>query len=530
MNMNPYPNPISEEPKPPKTKSKVGKGCLIAGLVGAGGAVLLFIVALIFVFSFSGTVYIPDNGVLVLKVAGNHPDYKPRDPVADFFEIPQPTSFSDLVKQLRKAKVDKRIRGVLIELQDNDLGWARANELRESIKDFRISGKPVYAYMESGGNKEYFIATAADKIAIPSAGDLFINGLAAGVTFYRGSLDKLGVDAEVIQIGKYKNAPDQFTRKSMSDQQREVVDALLDKHFDTLIATIAATRGIDRETVKSLIDNAPYRASDAKENRLIDIIGSKDFVHEEMKRALRIGTDEMFESVSMTDYATVTEEALGLGTGEKIAIVYASGAIDVGTSREDPLMGTTMGSETISDSIKEAADDSAASLVIPITSRRPRPRDWNDDFDFDIKIATLWLVASACRCNNFCNLKARLPGYTISTSKSCFDCKQLFRDVDAGRRRNRNDNFEIDIEITLIRRVAVARRDARSNFEAVRLSLHTRRVAEPRRHLKRIDINAGARRFRNWHIDGQFDVEFALIGVVAVTRNARRCNFKLRAA
>ena len=153
---------------------------------------------------------IRDHSVLALKIEGELPDYIP-DTLQNRLFGGDKLSLTTLIEQLRKAKVDKRISGVLLDIKLLAAGWGKAEELRDAIADFRTSGKPIYAYIEVGTNKEYYIATAAERVYVMPTGDLFINGLAADVMFFRGSLDKLGVYPDVFQIGKYKNAPDEFT-------------------------------------------------------------------------------------------------------------------------------------------------------------------------------------------------------------------------------------------------------------------------------------------------------------------------------
>src|SRR6266536_176866 len=159
---------------------------------------------------------IRDNSVLALKISGTLPDYVPDDPIRRLFGG-QPQSLSSLLAQFRKAKIDKRISAVMLEIDESSAGWAKAEEIRGAIQDFRTSGKPVYAYLEYGMNKDYYIATACDKVFVPPPGELFINGLAADVMFFLGSLDKLGIYPDIYQIGKYKSAGDTFTQKQMSD-------------------------------------------------------------------------------------------------------------------------------------------------------------------------------------------------------------------------------------------------------------------------------------------------------------------------
>ena len=153
--------------------------------------------------------------------------------------------------QFKKAKVDKRIKAILLDVNMSGVGWGKAEELRDAITDFRTSGKPVYAYIEFGLNKEYYIATACDKIIVPPPGELFINGLAADVMFFRGSLDKLGIYPDIYQIGKYKSAGDMFTQKQMTDAHREYVNSLLDDLYGRYVNTIAQARKKTPEEVRA---------------------------------------------------------------------------------------------------------------------------------------------------------------------------------------------------------------------------------------------------------------------------------------
>ncbi len=118
----------------------------------------------------------------------------------------------------------------------------KADELRAAIADFKTSGKPTYAYMEMGSNKEYYIATAADKIYLPPTGDLFITGFAAQAQFYKGSLDKLGVEVEDVHVGKYKSLNESFTRKDRSPEAREVITAIINDYYERVRGAIADSR------------------------------------------------------------------------------------------------------------------------------------------------------------------------------------------------------------------------------------------------------------------------------------------------
>src|SRR5688500_5023562 len=248
---------------------------------------------------------IRDNSVLVLRVAGTLPDYSPDDPFKKYFGGPD-QSLTGLVMQFKKAKVDKRIKAILLDINLSGVGWGKAEELRDAITDFRTSGKPVYAYIELGLNKEYYIAAACDKIIVPPPGVLFINGLAADVMFFRGSLDKLGIYPDIYQIGKYKSAGDMFTQKEMTDAHREYVNELLNDLFNRYVNAIAQARRKTPEEVRALIDNAPYNAVQAKDAGLVDEALYRDEVEKQLKTLLGHKETDSFVAVRGSDYRDVS--------------------------------------------------------------------------------------------------------------------------------------------------------------------------------------------------------------------------------
>src|SRR5215470_17953782 len=296
---------------------------IILGILGAVVLVCVIGVVLIWAAFRKSEPSIRDNSVLTLRITGELPDYTPDDPLKRLFGGPD-QSLTGLVMQFKKAKVDKRIKAILLDVNMSGVGWGKAEELRDAITDFRSSGKPVYAYLEFGLNKEYYIATACDKIIVPPPGELFINGLAADVMFFRGSLDKLGIYPDIYQIGKYKSAGDMFTQKQMTDAHRQYVNELLTDLFDRYVNTIAQSRHKTPDEVKTLIDNAPYSAAKAKEAGLVDDVLYRDDVEKQFKKLLGYKETDEFVSVRGTDYRDVEPESLGLNKGDKIAVIYAS--------------------------------------------------------------------------------------------------------------------------------------------------------------------------------------------------------------
>ena len=336
-------------------------------LIGGIFIVLLVVgvIALALIAERMGRPSVENNSVLVLKLSGDLPDYVPEEPLAKIFGIQQKQSFSNVLTQLRKAKVDNRIGAVMLDIDFPGIGWGKADELRDAVKEFKSSGKPVYAYMEIGTNREYYLATAADKIFLPPPGDLYVNGFAAEAMFYKGSLDKLGVETDVIQIGpKYKNAPDQYTKKEMGDGQREVINAVVDEYYGRLSSAIVESRKKNAADVEGIIDNAPYSAAQAKELGLIDDAFYREQVYDELKNRLGYKEDDKLRTISGTAYRDIPSDSLGLNKGDRVAVVYASGAINVGHSTDGPLSGQMVGSDTIVKAVNDAAEDRSIKAIV----------------------------------------------------------------------------------------------------------------------------------------------------------------------
>ena len=336
---------------------------IIGSIVGVLILVAILGIALIWMALGKGEPSIRDNSVLTLRVSGPLPDYTPDDPFKKIFGGPD-QSLTGLVMQFHKAKVDKRIKAILLDVNMSAVGWGKADEIRDAITDFRSSGKQVYAYIEFGLNKEYYIASAADKIYVPPPGELFINGLAADVMFFRGSLDKLGIYPDIYQIGKYKSAGDMFTQKEMTEAHRQYINEMLDDLFGRYVNTIAQARRKSPEEVRALIDNAPYNAQQAKDAGLVDEALYRDQVETMLKKQLGQKESEPLVSVRSYDYREVSPESLGLNKGERIAVIYASGEIGSGSSQNSPSGGQSIGSDTLAKALNDAAADKTIKAIV----------------------------------------------------------------------------------------------------------------------------------------------------------------------
>ena len=344
---------------------RISKRILIA--LGVVNALIFFlVVALVWFVNYrTNNPYLSRATVLVVRLDGVLPDYVYPDSFPNRFLGGPTQSLTGITEQLRKAKTDVRIGAVLLDIRSFGAGWAKADELRDAIADFRDSKKPIYAYMEAGSNKEYYVATACERIYIPPVSSLNINGLDAQSVFYRGTLDKFGVYLDNYQIGKYKNAPEQYTRRSMSEGQREVTNSLLDDQFDRYVNTIAETRAKTPEAVRALIDKAPFSATEALKEGLVTATAYREEVDIIIKKGLGYRDERKLEVVSDADYRLITPESLGLNQGEHIAVIYVSGAIGPGRSVDGaPFIDPAVGSDTVASAIKDARDDKEVKAIV----------------------------------------------------------------------------------------------------------------------------------------------------------------------
>src|SRR5882724_13529692 len=207
------------------------------------GAILTILCGVVLVFSLArfGTdkrVAVPDNATLLLRLEGEIPERPPLEFPIPFFEQQTLSTVKDVWELLRKAAVDSRIKAVVFEPRNIDAGWAKLEEIRADLEQFRKSGKPLVAYLKGPGTREYYLATAADHIYMGPEEYLDVKGLRAEIMFFRGTLDKLGVQVDVEHAGKYKDFGDMFERTNMSDATKEVMNSIIDDLYGNLIKRI----------------------------------------------------------------------------------------------------------------------------------------------------------------------------------------------------------------------------------------------------------------------------------------------------
>lgn len=335
------------------SRTKLVIAILLAGVLLAGCFGILLAYSL-----YKAGPAVASDTVLEYRLSGEIGDTPSSNNTIKLF-TDVPNSLLSITEGIKRAKKDGRIKALLLIIQDPQVGYAKTEELRDALKDFRSSGKPVYVYMERGSDIDYYLATAADKIYLSPTGDLDVKGFAASATFLKGFFEKLKITPNFERHGKYKSFADTYTRSDMSEEHREQISVLLDDIYSRYVTSIAEARKLDGERVKHLIDAGPYsNALKATEVGLIDGGLYLDEVREKVRADLKLAE---YKSVSGKKY--VSSRPLSF-SAQKIAVIYATGAVAPGRSGSSPFTGQIMGSDTIAAAIKAAREDEDIKAVI----------------------------------------------------------------------------------------------------------------------------------------------------------------------
>ncbi|PYQ86523.1 MAG: signal peptide peptidase SppA [Acidobacteria bacterium] len=309
-------------------------------------------------FMFGREPAVPSNATLVLRVGGDLSEVVPADVVGYLRGVRTPTVRS-VVDNLRKAKADGRVRAVMLKPTGFESPfWGKVQEIRDAVIEFKKSGKPVYAYLEYGGDREYYLATAADKIYLMPASPLNLTGVATYELFLRGTLDKIGAYPDLHHIGDYKTAVNTFTEKGYTPAHKEMDQSLNRDLYEQIVRGIADGRKKNEADVQQLFDDGPFLPEDALRAGLIDDVAYEDQVDEK----LRAG--EQRRQIDSDDYTRISLSSVGLNRGPRIAVIYAAGAITGGRSGFDPLNGAVVGSDTLIEYIRQARRDSSVRAIV----------------------------------------------------------------------------------------------------------------------------------------------------------------------
>lgn len=293
----------------------------------------------------------PPYGVLTLKLSGELAEEGGERRLLGLLRR-QTSDYLSAVTLLRWARDDRRLTGVLIRCDDLDASWARLQGLRRSLDALRAAGKRVWVHLERAGVREYYLASAAEHLSLTPAATLDVTGLSSEAVFLFDALEKLGIQADVVQMGRYKSAGETFTRRDMSAPHREMLEALVDDLYGQLTEAVAAARRLDPSAVRELLGRGPFIPSEARDLGLIDVVAHADEVEQRLVEACG-------------GAATIDGAAYGARRGREMrlqalrqsratfALLYIGGTIKPGDSIPGPGGVNATGSDTIAAALEQ---------------------------------------------------------------------------------------------------------------------------------------------------------------------------------
>lgn len=343
-------------------------GFILASLL----AMLIFfgIIASALSFTKKEAVVVEDKTILHMNLDTEISDRAPDNPFASFdfnsMSGSQPLGLNDILSALKNAARDEKIKGIYLDLSVIPAGMATVEEIRNALLDFKKSGKFIISYGEVYSQKAYYLASVADKIYLNPAGGMEFKGLSGEVMFFKGMLEKLDIEAQIIRHGKFKSAVEPFMLDKMSDASKEQTLSYVSAIWNQMLQGIAGSRKIDAAQLTNIADNFLCQtAEDAVKLKLVDKLAYKDEVLEELKNKSGVSGIKDIKLLKFAKYVDSPEaNETSAVSGDKIAIIYASGNIISGEGDEG-----SIGSERISKAIRKARmDDKVKAIVLRVNS------------------------------------------------------------------------------------------------------------------------------------------------------------------
>jgi protease IV len=268
---------------------------------------------------------------------------------------------------IRQASEEPKIKGIMLDAAFSTAGPAASEEIRDVLKEFKQTGKFIYAHGDLITENAYLVASVADSIFInPDFTSMEFNGLTSEVTFIKKTLDKLGVEPQIFRVGEYKSAAEPFIREDLSEENKEQISEYLNSIYDYYLNMVSESRGIDVDSLRYLSDNMIVNNQvEALEYGLVDGLAYYSDVLQTIQNRLGINSVEDINFLSYDKYQRTIKADFN-GADSKVAVVVANG--NIGFGKGDGINGG-VGSETFTRSIREARlDEKVEAIVMRINS------------------------------------------------------------------------------------------------------------------------------------------------------------------
>lgn len=278
-----------------------------------------------------------------------------------FMDVTQPMGLINLRQAIRKAKEDENIKGIYLDLSIVVGGWTQLYDIRNTLLDFKESGKFIYAYGEIITEKAYFLGSVADEIYLMPRGMLPFVGLSAEKMYYKGFFEKIGLEPKVYKVGDFKSFVEAYIREDMSEADRLQTSLYLNSIYDFYLEQIAASRGVELSELERISDQMLVEtAGDAVKFRLVSDTLYQDQVWDKMRQTLELDSAEKISMISYEKYRKVKSGTPKVfAPDKKIAVIIGEGGINSGKSQDG-----TIGSATIAEELRKAREDKNVKAIV----------------------------------------------------------------------------------------------------------------------------------------------------------------------
>ncbi|RJE74606.1 signal peptide peptidase SppA [Reichenbachiella sp. MSK19-1] len=337
-----------------------------------GLLIFSFVIGFFFFVTIAGLIAISSdeapeitpNSVLTVNLSGFIHERVAEDPFKDLFpeSADNKLALLETIETIARAKTDDNIKGIYLRHGGISGGYSALHEIRAALEEFKSSGKFIYSYAEYMPEANYYVASVANEIYLNPAGGMEFNGLSANVSFFKGLLDKLDIEAQIFRVGTYKSAVEPFFRKDLSEANREQMTSFINDIYDNYLLNVSETRGIALDKLRGISDQMLAREpEDALKLGLITAVDYENGIKDKMREALGLEKDEDIQSINLQAYAKSNSPTY---SSNKVAVIVAEGEIVSGKGDTE-----TVGSDKFVKAIRDARkSDRVKAVVIRINS------------------------------------------------------------------------------------------------------------------------------------------------------------------
>ncbi|MDO4780411.1 MAG: signal peptide peptidase SppA [Bacteroides sp.] len=346
-------------------------GLILFGIV----TTIIFMVGLIGIVASSDSyVEVKDNTVVVLDLKGEISERRnesgnPADVLMEaLYGAKEGYGLNEIVSAIKKAKNNDKVKGIYLKPEGLSCGIATVQEIREALVDFKKSGKFIVAYSDAYTQGEYYLSSVADKVMLNPLGSITWKGLSASPMFYKGTLDKIGVEMQIFKVGTYKSAVEPFMQTKMSDANREQVSVFLNSIWNEVTTAVSQSRNINVDSLNMLADNMVGMglAQNSIYSRLADTLIYKSDVEDYLAEKVGVKKEDM-RYLKVSDMRKVKNKTVKDKSGNIVAVYYAVGGI---TDSNSGMMSgeEIVGGKVVKDLNKLRDDKDIKAVVLRVNS------------------------------------------------------------------------------------------------------------------------------------------------------------------